>query len=77
MCLHHEKHYKDIYPKELELTKENNSNICASFLDIYTYIENGKFHTKFLDKRGNFGFDIVRMPSYCSNISNKMFYGNT
>ena len=26
-----EKHYKDIYPTELELKKENNSNSCASF----------------------------------------------
>ena len=32
-----EKHYKDIYPTELELKKENNSNSCASFLDIYIY----------------------------------------
>ena len=29
-----EKHYKDIYPTELELKKENNSNPCASFLDL-------------------------------------------
>ena len=35
-----EKHYKDIYPAELKLKKENN-NSCASFLDIYIYIENG------------------------------------
>ena len=27
-----EKHYKDIYPTELELKKENNSNFCGSFL---------------------------------------------
>ena len=40
-----EKHYKDIYPTELELKKENNSNYCASFLDPYIYIENGEFHT--------------------------------
>ena len=40
-----EKHYKDIYPTELELKKENNSNSCASFLDLYIYIENGELHT--------------------------------
>ena len=34
------KHYKDIYPTELELKKENNRNSCASFLDIYIYTEN-------------------------------------
>ena len=54
-----EKHYKD--PTELELKKKNNSNSCASFRDIYIYIENGEFNTKFFDERDNFGFDIVRM----------------
>ena len=53
-----EKHYKDIYPTELELRKENNSNSCASFLDLYIYIENGKFHTKLFDKRDNYLFAI-------------------
>ena len=71
-----EKHYKDIYPTELDLKKENNSNFCASFLDVYIYIENGEFHTKLLDKRDNFGFDIVRIPFYCSNVPSKMFYGS-
>ena len=60
-----EKDYKDIYPTELELKKENNSNFYASFLDIYIYIENKEFH--------NVGFDIVRMPFYCSNFPSKMF----
>ena len=68
------KHYKDIYPTDLEPTKENNSNSCAFFLDIY--IENGESRTKLFDKRGNFGFDIVRMPLCCSNIPSKMFYGS-
>ena len=31
---------------------------------------------RLLDKRNNFGFDIVRMPFYCSNVSSKMFYGS-
>ena len=66
----------DIYPIELELKKENNSNSCASFLDIYIYIENGEFHTKLFDKRDNFSFDIVRVPFYCSNVPNKMLYGS-
>ena len=34
-----EKHYKDIYPTGLELKKENDNNSCASFLDLYIYIE--------------------------------------
>ena len=71
-----EKNYKDIYPTELELKKENNNSSCASFLDIYIYTENGEFHTKLFDKQDNFGFDIVRMPFYCSNVPSKMFYGS-
>ena len=50
-----EKHYKDIYPIELELKKENKGNSCASFLDLYIYIENGELHTRLFEKRGNFG----------------------
>ena len=71
-----EKHYKAIYPTELELKKENKSNSCTSFLDIYIYIENGEFHAKLFDKQDNFGFDIVRMPFYCSNLPSKIFYGS-
>ena len=71
------KNTKDIYPTELELKKENNSNSCASFLDHYIFIENGNFHTRLFDRRDNFVFDIVRMPFYCSNIPSKMFYGST
>ena len=69
-----EKNCKDVYPTELELKKENNSNSCASFLDLY--IENGEFRTRLFDKRDNFGSDIVRMPFYCSNVPSKMFYGS-
>ena len=69
-----EKRYKDIYPTKLELMKENISNSFASFLDIYIYIENKEFHTKFFDKRESFGFDIVRMPFYCSSVPSNMFY---
>ena len=71
-----EKHYKDIHPRKLELKKENKSNPCASFLDLYIYIENGEFHIRLFDKLDNFGFDIVRMPFYCSNVPSKMFYGS-
>ena len=70
------KHYKDIYPTELELKKRNNTNSCASFLNLYIYIENGEFHTILFDKRDDFGFDIVRMPFCCSNVPCKMLYGS-
>ena len=72
-----EKHYKDIYPQEVELKKENDNNSFASFLDIYSYIENEDFHTKSFDKRDSFGLNIVTVPFYCPNICSKMFYGST
>ena len=72
-----EKHYKDIYPTELELKNENNKYSCASFLDLCIYIENREFHTRLFDKQDSFGFDIVRMPFYYSNVPSKMFYGST
>ena len=72
-----QKNCKDIYPAEFELKKENNTNSCASFLDIYIYIENGEFHRKLFDKRGNFSFDIVRMPFYYTHVPRKIFYGST
>ena len=40
-------------------------------LFLIIYIENGNFV-----KRENFGFDIVRMPFYYSNVPSKMFYGS-
>ena len=68
-----EKHYKD----ELELKKEgNNSSSCASFLDVCIYIENREIHIRLFDKRDNFGFDIVKIPFYCSNVPGKMFSGS-
>ena len=61
-----EKHYADIYSTELELKKEDNRNSCASFLDIY--IEDREFYTRLFDKQAKFGFDIVRVSFYCSNV---------
>ena len=58
------------------MKKENNSNSFVPFLDIYIYIENGEFHAKLFDKQDNFGFDIVRMPFSCPNVSSEMFYGS-
>ena len=71
-----EEFYKNIYPKEMELKKENTDKSSATFLDINIKIENGTIITKLYDKRDNFGFDIVRMPFACSNIPSKMFYGS-
>ena len=58
------------------MKKENNSNSCASFLDIYICIENGEFHTNLFGKRENFDFNIVRIPFYCSNVASKTLHGS-
>ena len=71
-----ERFYKDIYPEELQLNKENVTNDCTDFLDLHIYIENGVFMTRLFDKRDHFGFDITRLPYRDSNIPSKMFYSS-
>ena len=71
-----EKHYSDIYPKELELKKENIVNTKTSFLELDIHISEHVFHTKLFDKRDDFGFHISRMPFKSSNMPNKMFYSS-
>ena len=66
--------YKDIYPAELELGKENINNNEASFLDLHIKIENNKFCVGLFDKRDNFPFSIVRMPYKSSNLPSNIFY---
>ena len=69
-----ENNFKDIYPPELELGKENSNNYEASFLDLHIRVENGKFCVGLFDKRDNFPFSIVRMPYKSSNIPSNIFY---
>ena len=40
---------------------------------MYIDNKNGEFHTELFDKQDNFGFDIAKMPFYCSSIPGKMF----
>ena len=69
-----EKNYKEIYPVELELGRENVDSSEASFLDLQIKIEQGKFLVGLFDKRDNFPFKIVRMPFKSSNLPSNMFY---
>ena len=69
-----ENNYRDIYPEELELGKENKDNYEASFLDLQIKIENGKFLVGLFDKRDDFPFSIVRMPYKSSNLPSNIFY---
>ena len=71
-----EAYYKDIYPEELQLNKENDGYTNSTFLDLDIRIENGIFTTKLFDKRNNFGFRITRLPFRDSNIPCKMFYSS-
>ena len=71
-----EKNIKKIYPKELELKKENTEDDQASYLDLYMKISNRQFSTKLYDKRDDFNFDIVRMPFLSNNMPSRIFYSS-
>ena len=60
-----EKHFQDIYPEELELGKENSSNIEASFF---------RFGHKGQGLKVPSG--PLRMPYRSSNIPSNMFYSS-
>ena len=71
-----EKHYREIYPPELELKKENVTNIQTSFLELDIQLSNHSFSTKLYDKRDAFGFHISHLPYKDSNIPHRMFYSS-
>ena len=71
-----ESHYHEIYPEELQLTKENPTNDETNFLDLNIKITNRVFTTTLYDKRDHFGFDITRLPYRNSNIPCRMFYSS-
>jgi len=67
-------HFHEIYPQEMELSKENHGEVSASFLDLDIEIKENKFHFGLYDKRDAFPFAIVRMPFKSSNMPSFMFY---
>ena len=69
-----EKFRQDIYPPELILVKQNNSEMSASVLDIQIDVVENKFQTKVFDKRDDFPFNICRYPSLSSNIPDITLY---
>lgn len=69
--------YKEIYPPELKLKKENSGKTKGSFLDLFINIEGNKFSVNiFLQKRCLL-FSTIKIPHLTSNISSKMFFGHT
>ena len=65
-----EKHFQDIYPEELELGKENSSNLEASFLDL----DINNIPSVPLIKRDGFPFTIVRMSYRSSSIPSNIYF---
>ena len=71
-----ERYLDKIYPPELSITKETNSDKEASYLDLLITVKDDKFHTKLYDKRDDFDFEIVNYPHpVTSNIPEKPAYG--
>ena len=53
-----ENHFKEIYPEELQLKKENETSTSCTFLDMKIDIINNCFDTCLYDKRDNYHFEI-------------------
>ena len=67
--------YKDIYPEEMTLNKTNTSSSSATFLDLNINIINGKFVTTVYDKRNDFGFKVISLPHFTSNVPESSLFG--
>ncbi len=67
--------WKEIYPQELVLKKENTGDKSTTFLDLNIEIEDKRITTKLFDKRDNFKFDIVSFPDLSGNIPSVPAYG--
>ena len=73
---HLEQNWKNIYPCELILEKDNACEKRATFLDLDIIIqEHGTLKTKLYDKRDAFQFDIVSFPHIHGNIPPMPAYG--
>ena len=68
------KYKSEIYPQELELSKENIGTTEATILDLIVKIENGKFNIGIYDKTDNYDFEVVKYPSIQSNIQDSLLY---
>ena len=68
------KSYREIYPEEMELQKENAGDQSAPYLDMGFSISASIMTSILYDKRNAFKFSVVRLPYKCSNIPSKMFY---
>ena len=69
-----EESFKELYPAELELKKENANDNLATFLDLTITIKEEQFSIELCYKRDEFNFCIVSLPYKYCNIPSKMFY---
>ena len=67
--------WTDIYPPELILNKENETETKASFLDLDISVQHNVYCTQIYDKRDAFKFDIVNFPDISGNIPEDPAYG--
>jgi hypothetical protein len=71
-----EEYFPLIYPPELEVIETTDTAKSASFMDIYLeFDDNGQPSTKIYDKRDDFNFKIINIPTMCSNITASPAYG--
>ena len=64
-----------IYPSELVIKEITESSTSASYLDCFSYMDNGEVSTWLYDKRDDFNFSIVHFSFLSSNIPSGPAYG--
>ena len=58
-CGESERSFREIYPTEVELKKENLSYLEGSFLDLMITVKDKKIFTKLFNKMESFQFSLV------------------
>ena len=64
-----------MYPTALQLNRANSSDTATPFMDLNICISNGTVSTKIYDKRDDFDFDIVNLPSLDGDVPRRNSYG--
>jgi hypothetical protein len=64
-----QKVFSEIYPKQLNLKKENKQDSWATFLDLRVQIREGQLQVSLYDKRDVFPFKVNSFPHLPANVS--------
>ena len=70
------RNFKNVYPSDVKLKKENILTSDASFLELSIIIGNKKFKTQLYDKRDASLFSFGCMPHLDSNIQENLSYAS-